>query len=127
MLEQWKVESLPRGRAANKRGVLRLQSWHGLEARATLALWRTSARRASRRAGAPQALEATGRPTRRCRLPYAGGTSAAADRVQESLSVTVRLNTGAPGRESRASAQKYPTRSNCTRVPGAASARAGSQ
>ena len=45
--------------------------------------------------------------------------------TQVSRSVTVRLKTGRPGRESRMSAQKYPNRSNCQRLPGAAPARAG--
>jgi hypothetical protein len=43
-----------------------------------------------------------------------------------SLSVTVRLNTGLPGAESRVSTQKYPSLSNWQENPGAASARLGS-
>ena len=46
--------------------------------------------------------------------------------AQVSRSVTVRLKTRAPGRESFESTQKYPCRSNCQRLPGAAEARPGS-
>ena len=43
-----------------------------------------------------------------------------------SRSVTVRLKTRAPGRESFESTQKYPSRSNCSRAPGLAAASDGS-
>ena len=46
-------------------------------------------------------------------------------RAHESRSATVRLNTGAPGAESR-STQKYPCRRNWNRSPGCASASDGS-